>query len=52
MRIANIEVFFLRYEYPSELQYEFTGGRVEVMDLALVRVTGENGEYGLGELTF
>jgi L-alanine-DL-glutamate epimerase-like enolase superfamily enzyme len=52
MKIANIEVFFLRYEYPSELQYEFTGGRVEVMDLALVRVTGESGEYGLGELTF
>jgi L-alanine-DL-glutamate epimerase-like enolase superfamily enzyme len=52
MRIARIEVFFLRYNYPPELRYEFTGGRVEVMDLALVRVTSEAGEYGVGELTF
>ena len=37
MRIANIEVFFLRYEYPQELQYEFTGGRVARPGLRLCR---------------
>ena len=52
MRIAAIEVFFLRYRYAPEHRYEFTGGRVEVMDLALVRASSETGEYGLGELTF
>jgi L-alanine-DL-glutamate epimerase-like enolase superfamily enzyme len=45
-------VFFLRYIYPKELRYQFVGGRVEELDLAVVRVTSEAGEYGLGELTF
>jgi L-alanine-DL-glutamate epimerase-like enolase superfamily enzyme len=52
MKIAQIEVFFLRYKYPDQLHYEFTGGRVETLDLALIRVVSEAGEYGLGELTF
>jgi L-alanine-DL-glutamate epimerase-like enolase superfamily enzyme len=52
MKIAAVEVFFLRYEYPEHLQYRFVGGRVETLDLALVRVSAESGEYGLGELTF
>jgi L-alanine-DL-glutamate epimerase-like enolase superfamily enzyme len=52
MKIARIEVFFLRYRYPEHLRYQFTGGRVETLDLALIRVTSEAGEYGLGELTF
>jgi L-alanine-DL-glutamate epimerase-like enolase superfamily enzyme len=52
MKIAQIEVFFLRYKYPDQLRYEFTGGRVETLDLALIRVVSEAGEYGLGELTF
>jgi L-alanine-DL-glutamate epimerase-like enolase superfamily enzyme len=52
MKVACIEVFFLRYIYPKELGYQFVGGRVEELDLAVVRVTSEAGEYGLGELTF
>jgi D-galactarolactone cycloisomerase len=52
MKVAAVEVFFLRYEYPDHLQYQFVGGRVETLDLALVRVTDESGEYGVGELTF
>lgn len=52
MKIAAIEVFFLRYNYPEHLRYRFTGGRVETLDLALVRVSDERGAYGLGELTF
>ncbi|HMN84810.1 MAG TPA: mandelate racemase/muconate lactonizing enzyme family protein [Bauldia sp.] len=52
MRIAAIEVFFLRYDYPEDLKYRFIGGRVEALDVAVVRVTAESGEYGIGELTF
>src|SRR5262249_40895372 len=52
MKIAGIEVFFLRHNYADHLRYQFTGGRVETLDLALIRVTSEAGEYGLGELTF
>ena len=52
MKIAGIEVFFLRHKYADHLRYQFTGGRVETLDLVLVRVASESGEYGLGELTF
>ena len=52
MKIARIEVFFLRHKYADHLRYQFTGGRVETLDLALIRATSETGEYGLGELTF
>jgi L-alanine-DL-glutamate epimerase-like enolase superfamily enzyme len=52
MKVARIEVFFLRYTYPSHLRYRFTGGQVDNIDAAIVRVTAENGEYGIGELTF
>ncbi len=25
-KIVNIECFFLRYKYPSEIKYEYSGG--------------------------
>lgn len=50
-RIVDIEPIFLRYPYPPEIHYEYSGGVVENMDAALVRVTCEDGEYGLGEIT-
>ena len=49
-RIVDIEPLFLRYPFPPEIHYEYSGGVVENMDAALVRVTCENGEYGLGEI--
>ena len=42
---------FLRYHFPQEISYEYSGGVVENMDAALVRVSCDNGEYGLGEIT-
>lgn len=50
-RIARIEPVFLRYPFPSHIRYEYSGGVVENMDAALVRVWSEDGSYGLGEIT-
>ncbi len=50
-RIADIQPVFLRYPFPASIGYQYSGGLVENMDAALVRVTSENGEYGLGEIT-
>lgn len=52
VKVAKVETFFLRYRYPSHLSYRFAAGLVENLDAALVRVTADNGEYGLGEVTF
>ena len=49
--IADVEPLFLRYPYPSHIRYEFSGGLVENMDAALVRITCDDGQYGLGEIT-
>jgi L-alanine-DL-glutamate epimerase-like enolase superfamily enzyme len=49
--ISNIELLCLRYPFPSPIHYEYSGGVVENQDAALVRVTCDNGEYGLGEIT-
>ena len=49
--IANIEPLFLRYEFPPPIHYEYSGGVVENQDVALVRVTCDDGQYGLGEVT-
>ena len=49
--IEKIEPLFLRYPFPKHLNYQYTGGLVENMDAALVRVTCDNGEYGIGEIT-
>jgi len=50
--ITNVEPLFLRYEFPPSIHYEYSGGVVENQDVALVRVTCDTGEYGLGEITF
>ena len=52
VKVAKVEAFFLRYRYPSHLTYRFAAGVVENLDAALIRVTADNGEYGLGEVTF
>ena len=49
--IEKIEPLFLRYPFPKQLNYQYTGGLVENMDAALVRITCDNGEYGIGEIT-
>ena len=49
--ITNIEPLFLRYKFPSPIHYEYSGGVVENQDAALVRVTCDDGRYGLGEIT-
>ena len=52
VKVAKVETFFIRYRYPAHLSYRFAAGLVENLDAALVRVTADNGEYGLGEVTF
>lgn len=49
--ISKIEPFFLRYPYPAPIKYEYSGGLVENMDIALIRITCEDGTTGLGEVT-
>ena len=49
--ITDVEPLFLRYPYPSHIRYEYSGGLVENMDAALVRITCDDGQYGLGEIT-
>jgi len=49
--ITNIEPLFLRYRFPSSIHYEYSGGVVENQDVALVRVTCDDGRFGLGEIT-
>jgi L-alanine-DL-glutamate epimerase-like enolase superfamily enzyme len=50
-KIVNIEPLFLRYKFPPPIHYEYSGGVVENQDVALVRVTCDDGQYGLGEIT-
>ena len=50
-RISKIEAFFLRYSFPDHINYVYSGGVVGNMDVALIRVSTEDGEYGLGEVT-
>ena len=50
-RISKIEALFLRYSFPDHINYVYSGGVVGNMDVALIRVSTEDGEYGLGEVT-
>lgn len=52
VKIAKVEPLFLRYRYPAHLSYRFAAGVIENLDAGLIRVTADNGEYGLGEVTF
>jgi L-alanine-DL-glutamate epimerase-like enolase superfamily enzyme len=49
--IVDIEALFLRYPFPPSVRYEYSGGLVENMDAALVRVTCDSGLTGIGEIT-
>ena len=49
--IQNVEVFFLEYPFPKNLNYQYSGGLVENMIIGLIRITDSEGEYGLGEVT-
>ncbi len=51
MRIAKIESFFLRCPFPEGVRYVYSGGGVENMDVCLIRVTDEDGAFGIGEVT-
>ena len=50
-KIAKIEPLFLRYPFPTPIRYVYSGGVVDNMDAAYVRVTTEDGDYGVGEIT-
>ena len=50
-KIKNIEVFFLEYPFPKELNYKYSGGLVENMIVAIIKVTDSNNNYGIGEVT-
>jgi len=48
LRIAEIEVFNLRFEYPEDLRFCYSGGVCTGRLTSLVRVTVENGLAGWG----
>ena len=50
-KIVSIDTFYFRYPFPEHINYVYSGGLVENMDLALIKVTDENGNYGIGEVT-
>ena len=50
-KIKNIEVFFLEYPFPKELNYKYSGGLVENMIVDIIKVTDSNNNYGIGEVT-
>jgi L-alanine-DL-glutamate epimerase-like enolase superfamily enzyme len=50
-RIENIEIFFIEYPFPKNLNYQYSGGLVENMLVGLIKITDSDGEYGLGEVT-
>ena len=49
--IENIEIFFLEYPFPKDLNYQYSGGLVENMIVGLIKITDNEGQYGLGEVT-
>jgi len=50
-KIVNIKPIFLRYKFPPNTGYEYSAGTVDYMDAALIQVTDDVGETGLGEVT-
>ena len=50
-KIKDIEVFFLEYPFPKKLGYKYSGGLVENMIVAIIKVTDSNDNYGIGEIT-
>ena len=50
-QIKDIEVFFLEYSFPKNLNYKYSGGVVENMIVPVIKITDTNNEYGIGEVT-
>jgi len=50
-QIKDIEVFFLEYPFPKNLNYKYSGGVVENMIVPVIKITDTNNEYGIGEIT-
>ena len=50
-KIKNIEIFFLEYPFPKKLNYKYSAGLVENMIVPVIKVTDNEGDYGLGEVT-
>ena len=44
-KIKDIEVFFLEYPFPKKLGFKFSGGLVENMIVAIIKVTDSNDNY-------
>ena len=50
-KIKKIEVFFLEYPFPKKLNYKYSAGVVDNMIVPIVKLTDNNNNYGLGEIT-
>lgn len=50
MKIAKLEVIKLSQPYGNEDRWRFRGGKVDVWNTVLVRLTAEDGTTGLGEI--
>ncbi len=50
MNIAKLEIVKLSQPYGADEQWRFSGGRVDVWNTVLVRLTAEDGTTGLGEI--
>jgi len=48
---VSIKPIFIRYKFPANIKYEYSAGTVDYMDAALIQVTDDAGETGLGEVT-
>ena len=44
-RVENIEIFFIEYPFPKNLNYQYSGGLVENMIVGLIKITDSDGEY-------
>ena len=50
-KVKKIEIFFLEYPFPKKLNYKYSAGVVENMIVPVVKLTDNNNNYGLGEIT-
>ena len=50
MKITKLEVLKLSQPYGTAEQWHFSGGKVDVWNTVLVRLTAEDGTTGLGEI--
>lgn len=50
MKIAKLEIIKLSQPYQKDERWKFSGGKVDVWNIVLVRLTAEDGTTGLGEI--